>query len=194
MRRRRYASFVLLLAAFPAATDAQRPTPPSGVVRPPVATSGRRAPTRFLQRMHRYGNWGTAAGVMTGFATGMLTTPANEDRSYQLLVHMMLGASVGNLGGLIVGLNERQPSDTLPAPIPPEVLRAPFPVLARRLDNMSSYIAMGGRVGTSIGVLAGALIARDDDERGLVMLLGGLTGFTGGMAVGAATSLIKRAH
>lgn len=188
--RSRFA-ILLLLAALAGAADAQRPTPPSGVVRPPVATS-RRPQTRFLPRLHRYGNWGTAAGTMTGFATGMLMTPANEERGYQLLVHMMLGASVGNLGGLVAGLYERQPSDTLPAPISPDVLRSPFPVLARRLDNMSSYVGMGGRVGASVGVIAGALMTNDDDFRGLAMLGGGLTGFTAGMAVGAVTHLIKQ--
>ena len=191
--RSRFAFLLTLTALGGEMADAQRPTP-SGIARPPVAMPARRVPTRFIQRMHRYGNWGAAAGTMTGFATGMLTTPANEDRGYQLIIHMMLGASVGNLGGLIVGLNERHPSDTLPAPISPDVLRSPFPVLASRLDNMSSYVGMGGRVGASFGVITGALLATDDDFRGLSMLFGGLTGFTGGMAVGGATYLIKRAR
>ena len=181
-----------LLAALPAATRAQRPTPPSGVVRPSATESPRKPHTRFLQRMHRYGNWGAAAGAVTGFATGMLTTPVTQERSHFVVTHMLMGASVGNLGGLIVGLYERQSSDTLPRILSPDVLRSPFPVLASRLDGVSDYVGMGGRVGASVGVLTGALAATDESERGVLILVGGLGGFSAGMVVGAITYLVRR--
>src|SRR5687767_15630460 len=109
MRHR--AALILMIAALPETADAQR-LAPSGVVRAQTPMNAPRPPTRFMQRMHRYGNWGTAIGTMTGFAVGMLTTAADEERSVQLVTGMMIGASVGNLSGLVVGLYERQPSDT----------------------------------------------------------------------------------
>jgi hypothetical protein len=186
-------SLALLLSATLAMPVAAQRMAPSGVVRPPVS-SAPQPPTRFIQRMHRYGNWGAAGGAMAGFAIGMLTTPSDDTRSARLVGHTLIGAAVGNLGGLIVGMNERQASDTLPAELSNDVLRSPMPVLAARLENASGYVGMGGRIGASLGTIGGVLLGNSEGERALYMLMGGLEGWTGGMLVGGITYLVRRSQ
>lgn len=143
--------------------------------------------------MHDYMNWGMAIGAVGGFATGLSTTPANNEREARLITHIIIGGSVGNLAGLVAGLYERQPSDTAPARIPDHVLRSPVPVYAAQIDNLSDYAWMGGRIGASIGAISGVLLGRDEGEQQLLMLLNGLTGFSVGLLGGGITWAVKRA-
>ena len=182
---RRLLVSALLTLALPVTADAQRLTP-SGIQRPALQTP--KPPTRIIPRLHTYMNWGTAIGAASGIAVGVATVPATQDRAGEVLIHAMVGAAVGNLAGLVAGLMERQPSDTLPAPLSNAVLRSPMPMVAARVESWSRYVGLGGRIGASVGFL-GAL-AFSDDMRALSVPFGALVGFTAGMAVGGIVGAV----
>lgn len=147
----------------------------------------RRVQTPFFTRMDRYMDRGTLLGGLTGAGLSAFANGRGTSYRYDIMVGGMLGAAVGNLGGMFIGLTERAPGDTLPAPLPPGVLRSPFPVYAIRMSRASDYAGFGGRIGASVGVITGALLARDDRARGVIVVAGGVGGWTAGMAAGGIT-------
>jgi hypothetical protein len=143
-----------------------------------ISTRQQAAGSARVAHMHRHMNVGTAFGAGAGLLYGLIAEPRDDDRRHGLIMtDVVVGASIGMLGGAATGLVTRaRPRPRASAP--------PTPI-RYGLERMSSYLGMGARLGAGAGVLHAAATTEPGLERVLRLLGEGMAGCTAGMLLGA---------